>query len=116
MRLTDPSSSWIWSVKNGDPIASNSQSADLQQHNNFGNFQIDLSKSSGGNSVNPFAEGATSTSSGTAAAPTTTSGGDSQGGGQEGPSPTKHMRVVAHGVLMSLAFLYVVLSKTSLRC
>lgn len=114
MTLTDPSSSWIWSVKNGDPIASNSQSADLQQHNNFGNFQIDLSKSSGGNSVNPFAESATSTSSGTAAAPTTSSG--DQGGQQEGPPPTQHMRVVAHGVLMSLAFLYVMLSGTYLRC
>ena len=113
MRLTDPSSSWIWSVKNGNPIASNSQSADLQQHSNFGNFQIDLSKSSGGNSVNPFTGSATSTSSGTAAASTTTSG---EGGGQEGPSPTKHMRVVAHGVLMSLAFLYVVLSRKYSRC
>jgi len=112
MRLTDPSSSWIWSIRSGDPIASASQTADLQQHNTKGNFQIDLSKSSGGNSVNPFAKSATSTSSGTAAATTTASGGETTagGGGDQGgeparPPPTQHVRVIAHGVLMCLAFL-----------
>lgn len=108
MSLMDPSSSWIWAMKNGDPIASNSQSADLQVHDARGKFQIDLSKSSGGNSANPFAANATTTSSGAAAANATAGGSDSQGGGDAGPSPTHHMRVIAHGVLMSLAFLYVV--------
>ncbi|MCJ1251253.1 hypothetical protein MMC30_008484 [Trapelia coarctata] len=108
MSLTDPSSSWIWSIRAGDAIASNSQSADLQQHNNFGTFKIDLTKATGGNSVNPFVQSSTSTNaSGTAVAPlaTTTAGSSGDGGEHVGPSPTKHMRVVAHGVLMSLAFL-----------
>ena len=111
MSLTDPSSSWIWSIRVGDAIASNSQSADLQQHNNFGTFNIDLTKATGGNSVNPFAQSSTSTqASGTAAAPLATTTSSSSGEEKEGPSPTKHMRVIAHGVLMSLAFLSVLSS------
>jgi len=109
MGLTDPSSSWIWSIRAGDPIASNSQTADLQQHNNLGNFQIDLTKATGGNSVNPFVQSSASTNaSGTAAAPLATTSADSSsaaGAGDRPPRAVMHMRIVAHGVLMSLAFL-----------
>lgn len=112
MSLTDSSSPWIWSMRGGSAIASNDQSADLQQHDNYGTFQIDLAKATGGNSINPFAQSSTSTNaSSTASAPlavSTTSGGEE--GPKKGPSPTKHMRVIAHGVLMSLAFLYVMIS------
>ena len=122
MSFTDSASSWIWAAKNGDPIASNDPSANLNQHDYNDNFQIDLTKAAGGNSLNPFVSNAATTSTAPAgSSPSSSSpsssggstggssnGGSSGGSSDSGEEATKHMRVIAHGIIMSLAFLYVI--------
>ena len=110
MSLTDTKSSWIWGVKNGDPIAQDSNDAELQMHDNNGAFTLDLTKGTGGDSLNPFVAQGTSTTapagSSTAPAgsvPTGSSAGQASGGDES----SINRKTVAHGVLMSLAFLYV---------
>ncbi|MCJ1409984.1 hypothetical protein MMC19_004069 [Ptychographa xylographoides] len=119
MSFTDSASSWIWAAKNGDPIASNDPSANLNQHDYNDNFQIDLTKAAGGNSLNPFVSNAATTSTAPAgSSPSSSSpsssggstggssnGGSSGGSSDSGEEATKHMRVIAHGIIMSLAFL-----------
>ena len=67
MDPTDSSSSWIWAIKSGDAIDSASTSANLQQHDTFGNFNLDLTKGTGGDSSNPFVAAAPSSSAANAA-------------------------------------------------
>ncbi|MCJ1438857.1 hypothetical protein MMC27_008247 [Xylographa pallens] len=120
MSLSDASSSWIWAIRSGSAIASNSPSANLQQHDVMNNFNFDLTKAAGGNSLNPFVSnaagnGVTTTASagsaptGASSSPSGTSGGGAGGSSSDGPSEsskqTQHMRVMAHGIIMSLAFL-----------
>ena len=123
MKFSDASSSWIWAVKGGSAIASNSPSANLQQHDVANNFNFDLTKAAGGNSLNPFVSnaaqnGVTTTASagssptGSSSSPSGSSeggdGGSSGGGssdGSDGSKQTQHIRVMAHGIIMSLAFL-----------
>ncbi|KAI9872543.1 MAG: hypothetical protein M1830_001493 [Pleopsidium flavum] len=125
MDLKSSSSSWIWAVKDGSSLDTNDQSANLQQHSVQGAFKFDLTKASGGNSLNPFQDAtATSTAAG-GAAPTSavsgansgpnassdgssSSGSSSEGddsGSSGGSKAMEHRMVIAHGVLMSLAFL-----------
>ena len=131
MSFTDASSSWIWAVRSGSAIASDSPSANLQQHDVMDNFNFDLTKAAGGNSLNPFVSNAASNGVTTTAAAGSAPTGSSTGGGSSGSSSggagggagggssedpgsgsaeaakqTKHMRVVAHGLIMSLAFLW----------
>ncbi|MCJ1386144.1 hypothetical protein MMC17_009270 [Xylographa soralifera] len=121
MSFSDASSSWIWAVRSGSPIASNSLSANLQQHDVMNNFNFDLTKATGGNSLNPFVSnaannGVTTTASagsvptGSSSNPSGSSGGGdgggSSGGSSDGSEQTQHMRVMAHGIIMSLAFLW----------
>jgi len=126
MSFTDASSSWIWAVRSGSSIASNSPSANLQQHDVMNPFNFDLTKATGGNSLNPFvsnaaSNGVTTTAvAGSAQTGSSTSGGSggsssggsgsgaggsSSGESSDGSKQTQHMRVVAHGIIMSLAFL-----------
>ncbi|MCJ1320596.1 hypothetical protein MMC15_005936 [Xylographa vitiligo] len=85
------------------------------------NFNFDLTKAAGGNSLNPFVSNAATagvTTTATAgSAPTGSSsspsgssgggaGGSSSGGSSDGSKQTQHMRVMAHGIIMSLAFLW----------
>ncbi|KAF2101874.1 hypothetical protein NA57DRAFT_64539 [Rhizodiscina lignyota] len=72
---------WIFAYKAGSPIASNSQSANLDQHDNMGQFSFDYSKANGGSSTNPLAAVASSSGSSTTkcgsnkgTSPSTTSG------------------------------------------
>ena len=121
MSFADASSSWIWAVRSGSAIASSSPSANLQQHDVMDNFNFDLTKAAGGNSLNPFVSNAATagvTTTATAgSAPTGSSsspsgssgggaGGSSSGGSSDGSKQTQHMRVMAHGIIMSLAFLW----------
>ncbi|MCJ1285565.1 hypothetical protein MMC26_004906, partial [Xylographa opegraphella] len=125
MSFSDASSSWIWAVKSGSVIASNSPSANLQQHDAMNSFNFDLTKAAGGNSLNPFVSNAASNGVTTTASagssptgsPSSSSGGDGGDGGSfsggsgdggdgdDGSKQTKHIRVMAHGIIMSLAFL-----------
>ena len=106
MTFNDSSSSWIWAMRNGDPIASDSQSANVQQHDNNEPFTIDLTKAAGGNSINPFIQSSTNTTSGAAPATTTatTSGGSDS---ESSTKATRQVRIHAHGLIMSISMLYV---------
>lgn len=124
MDLKSSSSNWIWSVKDGSPLNTDDQSANIQQHSGQGAFNLDLTKAAGGNSVNPFQDAtATSTAAGGSAPTSAVSGANSgtdatsdgspgggsssSGDGSSGSdaSQTKQNNmIIAHGVLMSLAF------------
>lgn len=107
MSLTDTKSNWIWGVKSGDPIAQDSNSVELQMHDNNGAFTLDLTQGTGGSSLNPFAQSASTTSpagSGTAPAGSEPTG-SSAGSGYEGFPASIDRKRTAHGVLLSLAFL-----------
>lgn len=125
MDFTDSKSGWIWAIKNGRALSSNSVSADIDQHDNQGDFSFDLTKARGGDSLNPFkAAPATNTASG-GASPTSASssngsgaggdessgdgsgesyGGSSSGGYSGGERKTRHHAVIAHGTTMGAAF------------
>ncbi|KAI9934668.1 hypothetical protein MW887_000285 [Aspergillus wentii] len=47
-------SSWIWALKQGDPLRSSNTSYPLDQHDWHGIFSLDLTKAIGGNFENPF--------------------------------------------------------------
>ena len=134
MNLKSSQSSWIWAVKDGSAIKSNSPSFNIQQHNDMDSFSLDLSKGSGGNSLNPFVSQAATTTAAGGASPTTASssqggsgnyGGGSgssgsstggsngsassqgSGGSEEGESSLfqkLNRAAEAHGILMGLAF------------
>lgn len=67
MNPTDSGSSWIWAVKNGNPVGSTDTSADLQKHDTMGSISFDLTQAAGGSSSNPFVVAASSPSSGASA-------------------------------------------------
>lgn len=54
MDFSQDSNTWIYSYKSGDAINSNSASADLQQHDEFGTLDFKKARAAGGNSLNPF--------------------------------------------------------------
>ena len=99
MNFSDPNSNWIWSVKEGSAIASNDLSTNLDIHDNQGNFNLDLTKATGGDYLNPFTDSAatTTTTDGAASSSSSSSSG--------GSSASQTRKLIAHGVLMSLAFL-----------
>lgn len=118
MDLKSSSTSWIWSVKDGSALNTNDQAANLQIHSVRGAFKFDLTKAAGGNSVNPFQDAtATSTAAGGAAPTSAVSGANSgpnansdssSSGASSDDSGSKaigHRIVIAHGVIMALAFL-----------
>ena len=117
MDLKSSSSSWIWAVKDGAALNTNDQSANLQIHSAQGAFKFDLTKASGGNSVNPIQDAsATSTAAGGTAPTAAVSGAESgpdansntdasSAGSEDGGERAKGRRIViAHGVIMGLAF------------
>ncbi|KAJ5907367.1 Alpha/beta hydrolase fold-3 [Penicillium taxi] len=87
---TNSLSSWIWAVKYGKPMRSKSQSAPIILHDDFGVVAVDLTKATGPTSPDPFLDLAPSSLFRTAKT------FDSEG---------LHRMRVAHGVLMSVAFL-----------
>lgn len=123
MSFTDTASSWIWSYKSGASLASNSASLNnLQIHDANDNFNLDLTKAAGGNSLNPFvnsvsnsggtATGSTttsamSTSTSSAASSAASSSTSGSSGSDDSAAQVMNMRIMAHGIIMALAFLYV---------
>ena len=107
MDLTSSSSSWIWAVKDGKPLSSDSQSADIDEHDDKDPFTFDLTKARGGSSINPFATAAsTASSSTTSAASSGSQAGSAEGGSEESDDGESKMNrsTIAHGILMALAF------------
>jgi len=115
MDFTDTASSWLWAIKDGSPLDSDSQSAQFTQHDTSGTFNVNLKKAAGGSSSNPFqtTSGSTSTTPSSSSPISSTSGSNSAGSGDDdsgatagysSSSPSSTM-IIAHGVLMSLAFL-----------
>lgn len=89
MNLTGAGQRWIWASKTGDPIKSDSQSANIQQHDSFASFAIDMDTMSTGNTTNPFLDLANTNITDVGAA-------DS---GYDG------VAVPIHGVIMCVAFI-----------
>lgn len=129
MDFSSSSSDWIWAIKDGSALSSDSQSANLQQHSEYDSFHFDLTVARGGSSLNPFvstastqtaAGGAVSTSGLSAGSPQETStgyhggftGGSGDGAGGAAGAYTsiaanfskRNRAVIAHGTLMGLAF------------
>jgi len=118
MDFSSSNTDWIWAVKDGSSISSDSVSASLQQHSQYGNFNFDLTKARGGNSLNPFvdtvatvtAAGGSSPTSGSSAAGQEQSGSSSSGGsaGSDTSSASNYAKrdkaVIAHGMVMGLTF------------
>ncbi|KAI9846772.1 MAG: hypothetical protein M1837_003621 [Sclerophora amabilis] len=95
MDVRSSSSNWIWAVKEGDPLQSDDQSAEIERHDENGEITFDLTRAAGGSSMNPFEDAAPATA--------TASSGPSQGQSSS-PSMMRRNVVIAHGVLMALAF------------
>ena len=124
MDFSSSSTNWIWAVKSGSPLHTDSQSANLQMHSSYNSFQFDLTKARGGNSVNPFANTTSASTTAGSASPsassssgneTTQGGSSSSSGGAAGGAggayasivakfEKRNRAVIAHGALMSLAF------------
>lgn len=91
--LKSSSSSWIWALKEGQSLSSNSVSENIVHHDDSGVVSVDLTKATGGTSENPFAQlSQTSVSS-----------------AEEDPTSvairnTINRKKTAHAVLMVLAF------------
>ena len=109
MDLTSSNTQWIWAVKTGSAIKDKSQSVGLDQHDQRGRVNFDLTVARGGNSLNPFAVSTSPTESGSAPAATESAqagsvGSSSEGGG--GDFQRIHRATIAHGAIMGLAFAF----------
>ena len=120
MDFTSSDSQWIWAVKSGSAVKSDSVSTHLSVHEGQGSFKLDLTQARGGDSVNPFVDAASTTtgasgnSSSSAAGSSSDSSSDSSSGSSSsGASEYAQMAqdfakrnkaVIAHGVIMGLAF------------
>jgi hypothetical protein len=63
MDLTSTSTNWIYAYKAGSPLNSDSVSASIDQHDNYGTFSLNLAAATGGDgTANPFTTTATSAS------------------------------------------------------
>ncbi|KAL8829199.1 MAG: hypothetical protein Q9191_002150 [Dirinaria sp. TL-2023a] len=122
MDFSSSKTDWIWAVKSGSALSTNSQSANLQQHSSYDSFHFDLTKARGGNSLNPFVDTTATATTAASASPSASasagSSGDSQGaqgegGGSESSDAEasiasdfakRRKAVIAHGTIMGLAF------------
>jgi hypothetical protein len=98
MDPTSSSSPWLWSVKRGDALDTTDTSANLQQHNDRGNFYLNLPAGTGGSSSNPFVSDASSASG--------SSAGASTGGSGSSFTADSSSDRMAHGLIMSITFLF----------
>lgn len=97
MDFSDPNSQWIFAVRDGSPISSSDVTANLQQHTIRDGFTLDLTRAAGGNSLNPFIS---TDAGGSVPISNSSSNGIAASGGSSDNAN------LAHGIIMSLAFLY----------
>ena len=88
MDPTDSSSSWIYGLKSGNALDSSSTSADISQHDSFGNFNLDLTTGTGGSSSNPFVQ-QSSSSGGSSSSSTSAAAGTSSTASAQSPSSSQ---------------------------
>ncbi|KAI9707917.1 MAG: hypothetical protein M1820_004336 [Bogoriella megaspora] len=90
MDFTSSQGTWIWAVKGGSALSSDSASADISQHDQMGSFTFDFTKARGGSDVNPFTNpSATTAGSGSGACSRTSAAAVSAAAtsGSSGPRP-----------------------------
>ena len=124
MDFTSSSSQWIWAVKSGSAVKSDSASTHLSRHDGQGSFKLDLTQARGGDSVNPFVAAGSTTTGASGSSPSSTAGSssDSSSGSSSSSSSSsssgetvdyaqiakqfakRNKAVIAHGVIMGLAF------------
>lgn len=111
MDLTSSDTQWIWAIKSGNAIKSNSQSlTSLVQHDTMGKINFDLTVARGGNSLNPFVAQASASgtvSSGSSPTSPATTGSGNTGATSDGFSldfKKRNRAMIAHGAVMGLAF------------
>jgi hypothetical protein len=108
MSFTDSTSSWIYAYKTGSAIDSDSVSASVSQHTQYGTTTLNLQNAAGGSSSNPFTSTADSTSSNSSSAssssPSSASTASSSSGGGGGTPGDVNMVIMAHAILAPLAF------------
>jgi hypothetical protein len=110
MDLSSTSSNWIYAYKAGSALNSDSPSASIEQHDQYGTFNLNLATATGGNgNVNPFTTTATSASNNGNGSMNNTmmnssmlAGGDST---TESPEQIIMDGTVAHGVMGAATFL-----------
>ncbi|KAK5109968.1 hypothetical protein LTR62_006335 [Meristemomyces frigidus] len=97
MNLTDAASDWIYAYKKGSQLNSDSASAQIQQHDDYATFKLNLTNAVGGSTQNPFMD-SNAYMVGETAQPSR--------GGNPDPSLTKSQNTVlyVHAVLASVAF------------
>ncbi|KAJ6110144.1 hypothetical protein N7486_002379 [Penicillium sp. IBT 16267x] len=90
--LSSSASPWIWAVKSGSPLNTNSLAASINIHDAEGVVAIDLQQATGGTSDNPFATSSNMTSS-SSAQPISS-----------GSTGSVETRRKAHAIIMILVF------------
>lgn len=106
MDFTSSSASWIYAYKAGDPIMSDSVSANIAFHDQYGPFTFNLAEAAGGDgTLDPFTH---SLASANGSNSTTTSSANTGGNfGSASESVSDGMTAVAaHGILGAIAFLF----------
>jgi len=109
MDLSSTSSNWIYAYKAGSALNSDSVSASIQQHDNYGTFTLNLAAATGGSgNVNPFTTmsasntGMTSMSGNSTTNSTMTDMGSSTM--ESSPQNVISDGTVAHGIMGTAAF------------
>ncbi|KAF7173451.1 hypothetical protein CNMCM6106_007547 [Aspergillus hiratsukae] len=90
--VTSTSSPWIWAVKHGSMLDSDSVSASITIHDLSGGATVNMKQATGGSSENPFLGGSTTSNSSSAQAVQTVN------------SESVRKKRIAHAVLMIVAF------------
>ena len=130
MNFASSNTAWIWAVKSGDPLNTDATDADIDQHDEKDTFTLDLTKAQGGDGINPFIAASKSNSApaasgdsskegtqggvsgsteggeggGSGSSASSGGGGGGSGGGMSAERQKRRRVLIAHGVLMSLAF------------
>lgn len=97
MSLQGGNSDWVYAHSKGSLIDSDDKNALISQHDRHGSFQWDLSRATGGSTMNPFTNTTT----------TTNSSNSAEGQNQWQRLSTKAQRrfIHVHGALASIAFI-----------
>jgi hypothetical protein len=109
MDLSSTSSNWIYAYKAGSALNSDSVSASIQQHDNYGTFTLNLATATGGSgNVNPFTTTASASNTGMTSmggnSTTNSSMTDMDSSTMESPQQIISDGTVAHGIMGTAAF------------